>query len=590
MLIFFLLIGKSVYGEPLKVLRYAFGVAETGFDPVIVSDRYSNIIIENILEPMLAYDYLARPTRLIPNTLEAMPEVQDNGATYIFKIKKGIYFTPDPAFKNKKRELTAQDYAYSLRRLHDPKLHSPWVFLVEGKIIGADKVTAKAKTTGKYDYDAAIEGLQVVDKYTLRLRLTEPDYNMLYILAMPATSALAREVVEAYGADISAHPIGTGPFILKQWQRSSKMVLEANPDYREEYFQPPQHPTTEDEKIIAELKGKKLPIINRVEINIIEESQPLWLAFLNNQHDVLGGVPAEFINIAIPGGKLAPNLVKQKIQMQRQSELDLTYTFYNLKDPVIGGYQPEKVALRRALNLAYDNQKEIKVLRKGQAMQAQGPIPPGAAGYDENFHTKMNEYNPAKAKAILDMFGYVDKNKDGWRDMPDGKPLVLEIASPPGSSTRESDELWRKSVDEIGIRIKFKKERWPDLVKQGKLGKIQVGNYLSWGADYPDADNFFQLLYGPNVGQSNEANFQLPAFDSLYEKAKKMPDSPERTKIYQEMTKLVLVYAPWKLGTHRIATSLQHDWVKGYRSHPITRATWKYIDIDVKAQQSVGKQ
>jgi ABC-type transport system substrate-binding protein len=576
----------SVFGaDPQKVLHYAFGTAETGFDPVAVADVYSNIVIENILEPMLTYDYLARPAKLVPNTLEAMPEVSDSGATYVFRLKRGIYFATDPAFKGAKRELIAQDYAYSLRRLHDPKLRSPWLFLVEGKIIGADEVTARAKKTGKYDYDAPIAGLEILDRYTLRIRLKEPDYNLLYILAMPATSAMAREVVERYGDDIAAHPVGTGPFVLVQWRRASRIVMEANKNYREEYFSGTPEDTPNDQAIVAALQGKKLPIIGRIEVNIVEEQQPYFLAFLNKEHDILGGVPSEFVNIVIPGGKLAPNLVKEGVQMQREAELGLTYTYYNMRDPVIGGYTPEKVALRRALNLAYDNDQEIQILRKHQAIKAQGLIPPGAAGYDPEFHSTAGEYNLAKAKALLDLFGYVDRDGDGWRDLPNGKPLSLEIASTPDSAHREYDLLWRTSLRAIGIRTTFKKERWPDLIKQGRLGKIQMGNYLSWAADYPDGDNFLQLLYGPNIGQANEARFELPEFDRLYVKAKKLPDSPERTRLYQAMTKLVLVYAPWKLGTHRIGTSLHHSWVKGRKIHPIMHAMWKYIDIDVEAQR-----
>ncbi|MBA2690621.1 MAG: hypothetical protein H0U63_07450 [Burkholderiales bacterium] len=568
-----------------KVLRYAFPVAETGFDPVAVSDRYSNIVIENILEPMLAYDYLARPSKLVANTLEAMPEVRDGGTTYICRLKKGIYFTDDPAFQGRKRELTAHDYVYSLRRLYDPKLRSPWLFLIEGKIVGADESMALAKKTGKYDYEAPIAGLQALDRYTLRIRLKEPDYNLLYILAMPSTSALAREVVERYGDDIAAHPVGTGPFVLKQWRRSSKIVLEANADYREEYFTGSTEDTPADRAIVAGLQGKKLPLIGRVEVDIIEEPQPLWLAFINQEHDTLEGLPNEFVNIAVPGGKLAPNLAKQNIQIERESQLDLTFTFYNMDNPVIGGYTAEKVALRRALNLAYNNNEEIFLVRKGQAVQAQGLVPPGAAGYDANFRTETGQYSPAKAKALLDLFHYTDRDGDGWREMPDGSPLMLEIASPPGGASRPLDELWKKALDGIGIRSTFKKERWPDLVKLGKAGKVQIGNYLSWGADYPDGDNFLQLLYGPNAGQSNEARFKLAAFDRLYDEAKKLPDSPRRTQLYQEMTKLVLVYSPWKLGTHRVATSMHHPWVKGRKQHPITRAVWKYLDIDVAAQR-----
>jgi ABC-type transport system substrate-binding protein len=568
-----------------KTLRYAFPVAETGFDPIVVSDLYSNTVIEGILDAMLSYDYLARPAKLVPNTLAAMPEVSDNGTTYVFRLKQGIYFTPDPAFNGKKRELTAQDYAYSIRRLFDPKLKSPWLFLLEGKIVGADAVMEKAKAANsRFDYDAPIAGLEVVDRYTLRIRLKEPDFNLLYIFAMPTMGAMAREVVERYGDDIGSHPVGTGAFVMKQWVRSSKLVLEANPDYREVYFDfGGSDPETQ--AIAAASKGRKLPIVGRVEISIIEEAQPRWLAFLNREHDYLERLPNEFANIAIPGGKLAPNLARQGILLNKTEEPDVTYTYFNMEDPVVGGYGRDRIALRRAITLAYNTREEIQILRKNQAIPAQSPIPPGVAGYDPRFVNPFGDYNPSKAKALLDMFGYVDRDGDGYRELPDGKRLTLEYASTTTLIDRQFDELWKKSMNAVGIHMVFKKAKWPDLLKESKLGKLQIKG-SAWHADYPDADNFLQLLYGPNSNQSNDARFKLAEFDRLYEKAKKLPDSPERTALYQDMTKLMLVYAPWKLGVHRLGANLIQPWVIGYKMHPTLHALWKYVDIDVARQQA----
>lgn len=576
---------SSYAADMNKTLRYAFPVAETGFDPIVVSDLYSNTVIEGILDAMLTYDYLARPAKLVPNTLVAMPEVSDNGTTYVFRLKQGIYFTPDPAFNGKKRELTAQDYAYSIRRLFDPKLKSPWLFLLEGKIVGADEVMEKAKAANsRFDYDAPIAGLEVVDRYTLRIRLKEPDFNLLYIFAMPTMGAMAREVVERYGDDIGSHPVGTGAFVMKQWVRSSKLVLEANPDYREVYFNF-SGSDPETRAIAAANKGKKLPIVGRVEISIIEEAQPRWLAFLNKEHDYLERLPNEFANIAIPGGKLAPNLAKQGILLNKTEEPDVTYTYFNMEDPVVGGYGRDKIALRRAITLAYNTREEIQILRKNQAIPAQSPIPPGVAGYDPKFVNPFGDYNPAKAKALLDMFGYVDRNGDGYRELPNGKPLTLEYASTTTLIDRQFDELWKKSMDAVGIRMVFKKAKWPDLLKESKLGKLQIKG-SAWHADYPDADNFLQLLYGPNSNQSNDARFKLAEFDRLYEKAKKLPDSPERTALYQDMTKLMLVYAPWKLGVHRLGANLIQPWVIGYKMHPTLHALWKYVDIDAARQKA----
>ena len=561
-----------------KLLRLGFPTPETGFDPVAVSDLYSNTILEAILEPMLAYDYLARPVKLIPLTLRDMPEVSNNGSGYTFKLKPGILFADDAAFKGKPRELVAQDYAYSIRRLFDPTLRSPWLFLLDGKIIGMDEVVAKAKANNKFDYDAPIAGLEVIDKYTLRIHLKEPDYNLLYILAMPTLGALAREVVEQYGADISAHPVGTGPYILKQWIRGHKMLLEASPNYRESYFESVPGEDAVDRQITARLKGKRLPIIGRVEVTVIEESQPFWLAFLGGQLD-LSGIPGEFINQVIPGGKLIPSLAKKGIRHYQNAEPDLTYTYFNMDDPIVGGYTKEKIALRRAISSAYDMQQEIRVIRRNQAVQAQSPIAPGVAGYDPRFRTNLNEYNPAMAKALLDHFGYKDRDGDGYRESPDGKPLAIEQASVASGDNRQFDELWKRNMDAIGIKMTFKKAKWPELVKASKLGKLQMWG-AAWIADYPDGENYLQLLYGKNE-DANTARFKLPAYDQLYEKVKRMPDSPERTQLYQEMAKLVLVYAPWKLGVHRIANSVVQPWVSSLKRHPIMHAPWKYLDIDM---------
>ncbi len=569
--------------DPNKVIRYAFPVAETSFDPVTASDRYSNTLIEDVLESMLSYDYLARPVKLVPNTLAAMPEIRDNGATYIFRIKPGIHFTPHAAFKGKPRELVAADYEFSLKRLFDPKLRSPWMFLLEDNLIGAREAYQRAKAAGRYDYELPIEGLKVLDRYTLELRLKAPDYNLLYIMAMPATAAFAREVVEMYGDDVGSHPVGTGPYMLKEWKRSSRIVLEANPGFREEYFTSVPGADPLDREIAAHLKGRRLPLVGRVEISIIEESQPRWLAFLNGEHDYIERFPNEYANIAAPGGKLAPNLAKQGITLQRLVEPNLTYYCFNMEDPVVGGYAPVKVALRRAIGMSMNDNEEIQIIRKNQAIRAESPVPPGVAGYDENFRSTAAQYNPAKAKALLDLFGYVDRDGDGYREEPDGKPLTIEYASTPSLLDRQYDELWKKSLDAIGIRMTVRKAKWPDLVKESKAGKLQFRNN-AWGADYPDADNFLQLLYGPNSGQSNDARFRFAAFDQLYDQAKRLPDSPERTRLYQEMNRLMLVYAPWKLGVHRVEGYLIQPWIAGYKKHPILRAQWRFLDVDLARQ------
>src|SRR5690348_9583782 len=224
--------------DPAKVLHVAFSIAETSFDPAFASDAASDSIIANVFDTMLDYDYLARPVRLVPRALEAMPTVEDGGRSYLCRVRRGVYFTADPAFKGKRRELTAADFAYAFKRLLDPAVKSPWLWLIEGKIEGGDLARQKASQTGRFDYDAPIAGLEVVDRYTLRIRLVAPDLRFPYVLAVPNISAQAREVVEAYGADIGAHPVGTGPYMLGDYKRSTRIVLDANPGYREATYVP----------------------------------------------------------------------------------------------------------------------------------------------------------------------------------------------------------------------------------------------------------------------------------------------------------------------------------------------------------------
>ena len=570
--------------DPGKVLRTAFSIAESSFDPVLAYDAASNSVVEEISESMLEYEYLARPVKLAPLTLERLPEVSDRGATYLCRVRKGIFFAADPAFKGKPRELVAADYAYSLKRLLDPALRSPWTWVVEGKLIGGDELQAAAKKTGKLDYDAPIAGLEIIDRYTLRIRLKQPDYTFLYVLAMPASAAVAREVIDAYGNDAGAHPVGTGPYLLKEYKRSSRIVLEANPQFRKFVFDEPAPANKSDAAIARALKGRVLPAIGRIEISVIEEQQPRWLAFLKREVDYLQPFPLGFVGELLDNGKLKPALAAKGIYHELLLRPNTWWAYFNMEDPVVGGYTPEKIALRRAIGMAFNTGEFIRVLFMGRAVPAQGPIPPDIAGYDPDHKTQAQAYDPAAARALLERFGYKDRDGDGYRELPDGKPLVIEQWSSPTSRAREYDELWKKSMDAIGIRMVFKKDKVPELRKMARAGKLQM-RQDGWQADYPDAENFMQNLYGPNIGQTNDSRFKLPEFDRLYEESRKLPDSPERTKLYDRMTDLVVAYAPWRLTHHLLEDHVIQPWVIGYKPHPIRSDIWMYLDIDESKRQ-----
>jgi ABC-type transport system substrate-binding protein len=575
----FLVAPPAAAADPAKTLRVALSSPEMSFDPQFSADAGSDGIIDHIYESMLDYDYLVRPVKLVPRTLDAMPTIEDNGTTYVFRLKRGIFFTADPAFGGKPRELTAADQAYALKRLLDPAVKSPWLWLIEGKIVGADDLRARALQTGKFDYDAPIPGLEVVDRYTLRIRLRKPDLRFLYVFAIPNTAAVAREVVEAYGADFGAHPVGTGPYKLGEYQRSARIVLEANPGFRETTYVPAGPVPPESRAIAAALKGRKLPLVGRIRISVIEEGQALWLAFANRELDLLERVPADFVSQALADGKLNPDLAARGIRHETLLRPNTRWMYFNMEDPVVGGYTPEKIALRRAISMGYDVGEVIRVILKGRAVPAMGPIPPDVVGYDPGQKTAAQRYDPAAARALLDRFGYRDRDGDGYRETPDGKPLVLERWSPPTSLARQEDEQLKKNMDAIGLKVVFRKDSLQEMRKMARQGKIPM-RIDGWNADYPDAENFMQLLYGPNVGQENHARFSLPDFDKLYDAAYRLPDSPERTRLFDRMTELVLAYAPWRLMEHRIEDHLTQPWVRNYKPHPVRSVIWRYVDID----------
>lgn len=559
-----------------KVIRIAFAATDEGFDPVRSANYYSGVVLDAVGERLLSYDYLARPAKLMPGVAEAMPTVNDGGKTYIFHLRKGKYFNPDPAFGGKKRELTADDFVFSIKRFLDPSLRSQWRFLFDGKIVGLDALAKQAEKAGKFDYDTPIEGLTALDRYTLRIKLTQPDFNFSYIVAMPAVIPVTRESIAAYKDDVGAHPVGTGAYQLRDYQRGRRIVLEANPNFTPFVWDfAPSEPG--DEQIVAAMKGKTMPQIGRIEINYIEEEQSNYLAFMNGQLDYISGA-STLAEHWREGKGVKPALRALGITRKDTIEPETTYTLLNLRDPVTGGFSPEKIALRRAIIMAYDQQAEIQTLRKGMAMQNEMIIPPGVVGHNPGYRA-VNRYHPAAANKLLDAYGYT-KGADGWRTLPDGAPLVITLTSEPRSTSREFDELWRKSLEKIGIRLEVKKGTFAENLKAAKACQLQMWG-SAWIADYPDGENFLQLLYGPNAGQSNNTCYDSPVFNRLYEKSITLPDSPERNALYELMTRQVEYDGAWRFGVSRIRSTLLHRNLIGYKKHPVMHAEWMYMDMDI---------
>ncbi|MCI4430150.1 MAG: bicyclomycin resistance protein [Burkholderiales bacterium] len=573
---------RAADDNPPRVFRYSFPAAETGFDPAQISDLYSRTVTAHIFDGLYHYDPLARPYRVRPNVALGMPEVSADFKVWTVRIKPGIYFADDPAFGGKKRELVAQDFVYSWKRFFDPALNSPvYSGFKEAGVIGVEALRLRA-IQGKtpFDYSIEVEGIRALDRYTLQFKLDSPRPRLIYTLAEGNLfGAVAREVVEFYGDKVMAHPVGTGPFMLKQWRRSSLIVLVRNPAFRETYYDAEPNPDdAEGHAMLARFKGRRLPMLDRVEISIIEVSQPRWLAFLNEQFDLLT-VPLEFAGVAAPKGKLAPNLAKRGVGLQRIVNTDRTLYYFNMEDPLVGGYTPDKVALRRAISLATDVSREINLLRRGQAVPAQTVLAPGTWGYDPNYKSENSDYSPARAKALLDMYGYVDRDGDGWRDLPDGKPLILQYATQPDELSRQFDELWKKNMDGVGLRLNVIKGQWPEQLKMARAGQLMIWQ-LGYTAASPDAQDGLQTLYGPGAGGQNLPRFRHARFDQIYERMQALPDGPERLELLHEALKIVTALAPHKYNVHRVITDLTQPWLLGYRRPTFGSQFWQYVDVD----------
>jgi ABC-type transport system substrate-binding protein len=564
-----------------KVLRLALSTPETTLDPVQTnSDLNTSTVLSQILEAPLCYDYLARPVQLLPCTAVALPEVSADGRVFTVRIQPGIRFADDPVFRGQPRELVAEDYVYAIKRFYDPRWNSSDLYLFESlQLPGLGALREQAlKSRQPFDYDRPVDGLRALDRYTLRVTLGVPDPRFVYLLADPVyTGAVAREIVEHHGNDIGAHPVGTGAFRLKSWRRGSRIVLERSPGYRGTPYAGKPADTPEAREAAAVLAGRTLPRVDEVVLDVVEEAQPRWLSFLDGSLHWLE-VPSAFRTLAAPNGSLAPYLARQGVRLQRQLRPDMSMSFFFMEHPLVGGYTPEKVALRRAIGLAFDNRAYIQHVLGGFGVPAQSTVPPFTSGYDPAYKTEMSDHDLPRAQALLDLHGYVDRDGDGWREQPDGKPLVLRMAGTAAQQDRRSHEIWKRSMDALGLQIRFEVATWPELLKKSRAGTLMMWGY-SWSAGSPDGGFFLGIAYGPNASESNDPRFVLPAFDRLFERQRVLPDGPEREALMRQAKNLLVAYMPFKVHVHNERLDLVQPWTRGYWRHPFMRDIWRFVDV-----------
>lgn len=572
-LLFFNLNCDSVAAS--KTLRCMFPIAEAGFDPATAVDPYSTQVIQSIFETLYTFDYMARPVKLRPQTAEGMPEVSSDGKTYTIRLKKGIFFTSDLVFGKKNRELTMNDYIFSFLRLLDPKIHSPHAWLLAGKIKG----TGTDLTKVPLEKHPTVTGLELVDRYTLRIHLNEADYNFGNILAYYPTSAVAQEVIEKYTdstGDAAQYPVGTGPYQLSSWQRGARIVLVKNQKYRGFLWDFVAGKETEDQGIAKEMTGKKMPIIDRIEISILLEDTSRLLSFQRGEIDILQ-LSGALSQKLLPQGKLTPDLSKNGIQLSRTIDPEITFHYWNMRDQIVGGLEKEKIALRRAIAMAYDVNEEIKLLHNSEAITLDYPIPPNIAGHVPNYRKKIPHHIEA-ANRLLDKFSY-KIGPDGWRTLPNGHPLKVAYSASTDTIGRSQAEFWKKTLKAIKINMHADLRTSSDLLKATRNCKLQMRTG-SWSADYPDGDNFMQIFYGPNTGQGNSGCISIPEYDVLYDKTKKIIPGIERDRLYAKMARILELNTVIITAYSRYNIVLTQPKVIGYKKHPFLPTEWMYLDVD----------
>lgn len=561
-----------------------------GMDPAGAQDLYSSSEIMRVYEQLLQYHPLKRPYELEPLLAESMPTVSKNGLVYTFKIRKGVRFHDDPAFpEGKGREVTAKDFEYSLKRLADPRVQATGWWILENRIKGLDEWRekyAKAKDTPT-NYEDVVEGLRATDDYTLRIELKEKYPQLLYALAMPYGSVVAREAVEKYGPEFINHAVGTGPFILETYKPTEILVYKKNPNYWPAVY-PSEGEPGDKEKGLLDDAGKQLPLVDGINVRVITEDQPRWLHFMRGEIDSVSIPKDNFKSavkpkdaskpVSIDNIDLSDELKSKGVELFTAVAMDFTYTAFNLESTEVPQLKDKRV--RQAIALALDDKEQIQIFFNGMATSAQTPIPPGINGYDPNFKNPYRTGDIEKARKLLADAGY-----------PGGKGLPeIPYDTVADATSRQMSEYVAKQLDRIGVKIKVVSSTWPAMLQRIQNRQTQLWG-IAWGADYPDAENFLQLFYGPNAqpGGMNGSYYKNKEYDTLFEKARALPDSPARTEMYKKLARMLAEDCPVIFGLHRIGVGLRQGWIKNSKYDEFAFNRAKYLRVDVEAKKKYGK-
>lgn len=552
-----------------KVFYHYRSSEEKSIDPHKQFDAASALLVRNLYDTLLQYHYLKRPYSIEPGLLEKMPEKKE-GSTYLFTLRKGVKFHDNASFADGKgRELNADDVIFSIKRFADANINDRSYSLLAGRVLGLDQFRELSKKDPKaFDYDKNdVAGLKKVDAYSFTVQFTNDSPLNIYPFAASQLSIVAPEAVKKYGKDLDKNPVGTGPYQMKTYSRRGTTILVKNPNYWETY---PAAGLPEDEKAgLLTAAGKKLPFIDEIHLPLIEEAQPAMLKFKKGQLHWANISRDDFQAMVdrLEGKqfKLKPEFDKQ-FNLYYSPSLSSTYIKFNFRDKLVG----QNKALRQAIALAFDYEGYIDLILNGRGYSSQSLVPLEIAGSARETNSQWYKTDLELAKKKLAEAGY-----------PDGKGLpeiIIEYRTT-SKDQRQAFEYMRNSLGKVGIKVKGNFQTFSNYLQKTESGNFQLAD-SGWNADYPDPENFFANLYGPNKAPlPNDGNYSNPRYDELYQKMRDMPNGPERLKIISEMDAILKEDVPYVMIHNQIVAGLLQKNVKNFKRHMMDEYPYKYFDL-----------
>ncbi len=567
---------RAAWERGKKVAHLSIRSKVGSLDPVKSSTQSAGTVQAMVYEPLFTYKYLVRPYEIKPLLAARMPAISADGLTYTIELERGVRFHDDPCFKasgGTGREMVAQDFVYSVLRMADQDLNPGGWWVFQDRIVGLNAFQERmnARKPGEsFEWDATVEGLRATDTHTIQIKLIRPYPQLLFILAMGYSVVVPRECAEHYGGEFGSHPVGTGPFVFDSWSRGNRIVFLKNPNYRDARY-PSEGSEEAKKRGLLAPAGKRIPFLDGIVFHIFEQDQPKWLKFRVGDVDMIP-VPDEYHDVIFDEhARLRKKFVDQGVRNDNVPLLDLIYRGFNMEDPIVGLPGGQRARLvRQAISLALDSDEINDAFYSNTNVLYDGPIPPGLDGYEPGVTSPYRGPNIEKAKQLLARAGY-----------PDGKGLpAIQYEISNAGATVEQSEMFVRQLRRIGVKLSVNTNSFPELSDKLKRKKAQMFS-LAWGADYPDAENFLQLFYGPNEAPgSNNFNYKNPTYDALYNQSRTMSPGPERTALYKKMRALLLDDVPSFGSMARTRFYVWGPRLKNVMPTEVWYRWHKYLDVE----------